>query len=192
MFLTVSQCVSGIHRWNHTVLYLWKCSLPNIMLGCDSMKHLWPISSQQALQVCCQPLRLHGIYKLLPREEIASEMKVNTNKRADCSQTNQNMCEHSWPKAWGINNSVIIWCWKFFVHPIFVVVGDRQNIRNFPDLQSLLFMYAWHVKVNKHDNMPTAHMTTSQTNQICVNIVDKKREASMYNFCCCRRPTKYI
>ena len=144
MFLAVSQCVSGIHRWNHTVLYLWKCSLPNIMLGCDSMKHLWPISSQQALQVCCQPLRLHGIYKLLPREEIASEMKVNTNQRADCSQTDQTMCEHSWSKVWGINNSVIIWCWKIFVRPIFVVVGDRQNIQKFPDLQFLLFMYAWH------------------------------------------------
>ena len=69
--------------------------------------------------------------QVTPREEIASEMKVNTNQRADCSQTNQTMCEHSWPKVWGINNSVIIWCWKFFVRPIFVAVGNRQNIQKF-------------------------------------------------------------
>ena len=68
-FLSVSQCASGIHRWNHPVLCLWKCSLPNIVLGCDSMKHLWPIRSQQALQVCCQPLRLHGIHKLSPKRK---------------------------------------------------------------------------------------------------------------------------
>lgn len=131
-FLPVSQCASGIHRWNHPVPCLWKCSLPNIVLGCDSMKHLWPIRSQQALQVCCQPLRLHGIHKLFSKEEIASEMKANTNKHDNMPTAHKpiKICVYIVDKKHEASIIRLLFGVKKFSCS-FVVVGNRQNIQKF-------------------------------------------------------------